>query len=346
MFRRSRTWLALVLVALALVNRLAAQPPASRPPTPVARQSSGPVELTATRDSITYTIRISDRAPALTDSIALELDVRAPTSYTIEFDPRETLAKQFQVWSLDAQAPVTQPDGSSRWSWRVVLDALAPGKQSVPTLDIRFRTAAQSTWQVASSKPIELTVAGTLSDEAGMETARPNPGLRQWPLELQWVVARILAGAVLGLAVLGSVAWYLARRTRPQRRAPVPVPHEIALRAIDELEQSGLAERGDWDRFFTRLSDIVRTYVEGRFGLRAPEQTSEEFLGSLDRSPVLTLVQRELMARFLEQSDWVKFARGTSTPSDAHSALASARDFVRTTAATKQAARSEPDAIR
>ena len=36
------------------------------------------------------------------------------------------------------------------------------------------------------------------------------------------------------------------------------------------------------DQFYQELSMILRRYIEGRFGLSAPEQTTEEFLVSIE----------------------------------------------------------------
>lgn len=62
------------------------------------------------------------------------------------------------------------------------------------------------------------------------------------------------------------------------------------------------------DPFFVTLSDIVRRYLENRFALRSPELTTQEFLPLLATSPDLTGDHRELLRRFLELADLVKFA--------------------------------------
>jgi hypothetical protein len=107
------------------------------------------------------------------------------------------------------------------------------------------------------------------------------------------------------LAVLGLIWWALRRRTRQQAE----FRESAAARA-----RARLAESWAWveqpERFCTRLSEVVRVYLEERFGLRAPDQTTEEFLASLPQSSVLDAALKPLLEDFLTQCDWVKFAQG------------------------------------
>ncbi len=57
------------------------------------------------------------------------------------------------------------------------------------------------------------------------------------------------------------------------------------------------------------VSDAVRLYLEERFGLRAPERTTDEFLNDLSRNPALTDLQKASLKEFLSACDMVKFAK-------------------------------------
>src|SRR5262245_9376986 len=88
--------------------------------------------------------------------------------------------------------------------------------------------------------------------------------------------------ALLALLVVAVVGWLWWRQRRPAAppaiSAPVLTPFDLALQALRRLLDDQLIDRGLPDEFYTRLSDIVRHYLEGRFQLHAPEQTTEEFL--------------------------------------------------------------------
>ena len=79
----------------------------------------------------------------------------------------------------------------------------------------------------------------------------------------------------------------------------------MAIRALQRLRE----ENPPVEEFYTRLSDIVRRYLEGQLGLRAPERTTEEFLYEVSRDHALSAEHKELLGAFLQESDLVKFAR-------------------------------------
>ena len=82
-------------------------------------------------------------------------------------------------------------------------------------------------------------------------------------------------------------------------------PEEEARRRL----QAALAWIEDPERFVVEVSEAARKYLEDRFGLRAPERTTEEFLAELSGSVALDGRHKELLADFLTRCDLVKFAR-------------------------------------
>jgi hypothetical protein len=82
-----------------------------------------------------------------------------------------------------------------------------------------------------------------------------------------------------------------------------------------------------------RLSDIVRRYVERRFGIRAPEQTTKEFLAEASRHPSIVEGHRVLLSGFMRTADRVKFAAERPGSTDCDRAFDAANGFVEETAA-------------
>lgn len=145
----------------------------------------------------------------------------------------------------------------------------------------------------------------------------PLPG---WP----WWVWTLLGAAVLAVA---GLTWWLSRRkpaAPPPPRRVVLAPADVALQALARLRE----EQPPVELFYTRLADIVRHYIEGQFGLRAPERTTEEFLAEA----TLPAPQMGLLGAFLREADLVKFARVRPGDADRQRAYASAETFVRETA--------------
>jgi hypothetical protein len=98
----------------------------------------------------------------------------------------------------------------------------------------------------------------------------------------------------------------------------------VAIRELRRLRQ----ENPPVEEFYTRLSDVVRRYLEGQMGLRAPERTTEEFLFEISRDHSLSPEHRELLSAFLQEADLVKFAKFQPGAEDMKRALDAAEKFV------------------
>ena len=177
---------------------------------------------------------------------------------------------------------------------------------------------------------LTLEVASSL--KPGEQEIRPaKGGLTHWPAppaRWLWIVLAIFA--VLAAAFLALRKFLTTPRTFLHLPPPVP-PHEIALDALAALRAKGWIEALQIEPFYVELSAIVRRYLEGRFGLRAPERTTEEFIRDAVTSRKLSDAHRDLVAGFLEQSDLVKFARHAPGPADMRNALDSAERLVHET---------------
>jgi hypothetical protein len=146
----------------------------------------------------------------------------------------------------------------------------------------------------------------------------PNP----W----RWVGRAAAGVALLALAAVGYWLWR-RQASRAQAAAPPENPADIARRQLLAAEAS-MANPRD---FGVAVSDAIRRYLENRFGLRAPEQTTEEFLAGLQQRPVLDQRHQELLVEFLEQCDFLKFAGAQPDPDVEAGLLAAGRRLVEET---------------
>lgn len=164
-----------------------------------------------------------------------------------------------------------------------------------------------------------------------MDDIRDIKGLVPLPMSKWWL------WLLLAVVIAALLAWFIGwLRKRRQARAVPPAlprlsPYELAVRSLQQLIAEKLHERGLADEFYTKLSQIVRVYLEGRFALRAPELTTEEFLREVSRDDTLTQGHKDLLAAFLQESDLVKFAKLQPSSSDMRRALEAAENFIHET---------------
>jgi len=112
-----------------------------------------------------------------------------------------------------------------------------------------------------------------------------------------------LIGITVTLIILVPLCiWALRRMRMPAAKIP---PHERARKRLAEAQSL----MGESEPFCVLVSHTLRTYLEERYSLHAPEETTEEFLVEMQSSPNLTKTQKEMVGEFLEHCDLVKFAR-------------------------------------
>jgi len=144
-----------------------------------------------------------------------------------------------------------------------------------------------------------------ISDIKGPIRARPA----LWP----WLLAAALAWA----AWRGWKRWK-ARRTAPDGSplAPAPVlpPEEVATLAIAELRASGLWEN-DQAAYYLRLTDILRVYLEARYGEPVTAMTSVE-VERLVKARAKDLQIGGGVRELLSRADLVKFAKAKPGPEE------------------------------
>jgi hypothetical protein len=148
------------------------------------------------------------------------------------------------------------------------------------------------------------------------------------PPDRTWIA--ILAAAILVLG--GALATGIAmRRRREDAVAAAPAPpaaHVIAYRRLQELVDEDLIGSGRFQEFYVRLSDIIRRYIEDRFGIRAPERTTEEFLAEVSSGEILKKRDTALLDEFLAHCDLVKFAKHQPTEEEIQKSFDSAKAFI------------------
>jgi LPXTG-motif cell wall-anchored protein len=143
-----------------------------------------------------------------------------------------------------------------------------------------------------------------------------------------WLMPVLLTLA--GVVILAALVWWWRRR-RKQKKIETIVPElppdMIANKALEEI---GDVRGQDGKAFYFRLSAILRQYIWGRFGVGAPEMTTEEFLPCIARLPVDRELARQLK-QLCRAMDPVKFGGVTAMEKQMESDLFFVRGFVRQT---------------
>lgn len=136
------------------------------------------------------------------------------------------------------------------------------------------------------------------------------------------------------LLIIAACCYYFTRRKGVEITAmaevPLLPPYEEAIEALDSLKSAKLWQAGQDKEYYTRLTDILRRYIDRRFGINAVEMTTTQIIDTLKRNEETRAVNQQLK-QILEIADFVKFANMRPLPDDNEASWNRAEKFVNDT---------------
>ena len=159
---------------------------------------------------------------------------------------------------------------------------------------------------------------------------------------IKWTLVALLALAALAYAAKRILKRYGKRFSDMFRPAPPLPPHEAALAALEKLRAQRLWQEGKHKLYYSALTDILRTYIAGRYGVSAMEMTSDEIVEAM-RGVDLPRKSAMDLAQILREADLVKFAKAAPEADENEAAYRAACDFVEQTKPEEPAADEDAD---
>jgi len=164
-------------------------------------------------------------------------------------------------------------------------------------------------------------------------------------LEAPYTLADFLPWILLLLTIslAGVLVWFYIRNRKKKKpllrislKPQVP-PHVEALQQLAQLKLEKVWESGHIKEYYTRLTDVLRSYFEKRYGVQAAEMTSDEIMEAM----LPLLVEPELtsaLKQILTLADLAKFAKGQPIGHENALSMEKAETIIRNTAAVNKPA--------
>ncbi len=160
---------------------------------------------------------------------------------------------------------------------------------------------------------------------------------------------------VAGMATAALLGGLVLLRRRARRRTPPPAqlepagaeavvlgPYEAALARLTQIERERWPVRGDVDRHYAAVADVLRRYLEEAHALPALERTTTELAWALPAA-LAEGGLRECCTALLADADLVKFGRRRPEEADAACLVRAARALLGAWRAATPAAALESD---
>ena len=132
---------------------------------------------------------------------------------------------------------------------------------------------------------------------------------------LPWLLIAVL---------IGCATWLAFRYIRKLKKAkagietfiPSDPAHVIAFRELEKLKNEELWQKGETKKYYTKLTEILRQYLENRFRVYSLELTTAETLEVLIKTGFKKDGSYNNLKTVLTGADLVKFAKYNPVPSE------------------------------
>lgn len=267
------------------------------------------------------------------DQIKFNVMLEQSGPMTVTFPEwKDTLIKPIEILKVSPRDTTSTKDGKLLISQELVITSFDSGLYFVPP--IAFPLYANGVYDTLFS-PIAGLQVFTLPLDTAQAIFDIKP-IYKMPVSAReiWAVARWVLLGMLLLALLVLLWLTLVKKKKltdlflPRVVEP---PHVIALRDLEQLRREKLWQNGQTKPYYTRLTEIVRTYISGRYGVNAMESTSDEILRGLKKVGFNDQHLYDKLARMFACADLVKFAKMAPLATENDTYLLDAVLFVNTT---------------
>ncbi len=180
----------------------------------------------------------------------------------------------------------------------------------------------------AFTEPFEITATAPIVDTS--QPIKPIKAPLKVPYQLQDFYLWIALALLLILAMIGF--WLYRKYAKKKiveiaRPKPVEPAHVWALAELKKLNSEKLWQKDEHKKYYSRLSEIIRSYLEYRYDVLALESTTDEIKVMIADKGIDSGYQTKLI-EVLILADFAKFAKMTPLPDQNTSCMDDALAFV------------------
>lgn len=286
----------------------------------------------------TATASVKEKEYLIGDWIPVDLFVSAASNNKVIFPTlKDSISPSIEVADF-TPIDTVKKSGQNEYHQLVNLIVFDTGQVLLP--QFQFLVDNNGQLDTITSEAILVHVASVKIDTTKDIKAIKEP--LKIPLTFKEILPFII-GALLLAALIAFIVWfvrYKKKKNLPLDEKYLLPPHVWALKELDKLWQEKLWQTGEVKSYYSRLTDIARTYIELRYHIPAMEQTTEELMSSLHKGVMKQSLKKELN-EVLVLSDFVKFAKAQPDFLENENSLKVIKDFIDKTKQLEEAKKAE-----
>jgi len=261
--------------------------------------------LSWSQDEGTLIVAVDSTAVKIGEQIDYILQVKADSTAQVVF-PEQPLFAPFEL--LEA-SPVDTLKTQSHYLYtkKYALIQFDSGDYFIPQQQVLINGFSK----IADLVPLRVNTVVVDTIQQKLYDIKP---LQEVEKNYEILIAQILWSLVLVLALFGIFYTYLFQKRRKELREKELPPFDRAIEELKALENERLSAQEEYKKYYSRLTDVVRRYLEEEAKIDALESTSEELLIKLElrkNAGTLDLDSKTLrsLKAVLQNADLVKFAK-------------------------------------
>lgn len=267
--------------------------------------------LTLSAQEIRVTSRPDTSAILIGDQTGFTVTAEIPAGVSAKLSSAaDSLAGKIVILRRDPRDTAVSADGSMKITDRYLITSFDSGSYAIPPFYAEVASGDSLLKYFSDYSFLDVIrpdVAPQDTTDVIYDIIPPRGAPVTFREVLPWVVIALIAAVIVWLLARFLPRNPLRRFVRPP--APPEPAHIVALRDLQVLRDAELWQKGEIKEYYSRLSDILRRYIDGRYGISSPELTTDETVRMLQKAAVTTPGQMALVKELLSVSDMVKFAK-------------------------------------
>ena len=272
--------------------------------------------------------RISSMEMLIGQQVKVDVNVTCSPSAQVIFPQTAQMPQGIEFLGAIENPDEQASDGQLLRSRSYVLTSFDDTLYYIPPMTVTVDGKEYKTNQLA------LKVLTVEVDTLHLDQYRPAHCVQANPF--LWADWSLLFWLSVLMLVLLAVDYYLYLRLRDNKPIIASLrivkrllPHQKAMKAIEEIKAEHMVTAEDPKEYYTRLTDTLRKYIEERYGFSAMEMTSSEIIDRLMQSGDQTMLDE--LRQLFQTADLVKFAKYSTLINENDANLVSAIDFINQT---------------
>jgi len=265
------------------------------------------------------------------DQVKYTITIDKPADIRLSFPVfKDTICKNIDIISGPKTDSISSQNGRMKIIQKYIVTSFDSGRYQVPPVFAEVKNSGglkryYSDYSLLEVMRIKITPPDTTAKI--FDIVQPYKAPVTLGEILPWVLLILLAGA-LGWAIVR----YLKNHKKSENGVEVFVPmdpaHVIAFRELENLKAEELWQKGEIKKYYTRLTEILRQYLENRFSVYSLELTTAETLEALVKTGFRKNGSYNDLKAVLTGADLVKFAKYNPVASENETHFQTSWNFV------------------